>query len=624
MATDSTQFLIDIAAKLTGGEASVAVLADLGDRMLKAGATAAELEKTVKTTSDALEQNGAALKVANDAVTEGQKRYDSLEVAADKAAKTLEKLNASGKTGDAFTKKQAEAATKVEETSAALKAEAVALDAVKTKAAAAAASNDALSKGLKNVKGAAEQATKAEKEAKGSGKVNEIAEALGKLGGPAGVAGQKLFGLAGGFQKMRAAMGTVGPYLAIGVGIVAIAAAAIAATFAITNWGVGLADANRTQGLLLDGIARTSKGGAQLADAIDNLGTKVPYTSDELTGMASKLADTGLRGKDLTSALERTAVAAAKLKFGPDFAAAMLSLDFQAKKLKENISATFGGLKIDKLLEGLQTLGALFDAGTASGRALKFVFESLFQPVVDGAAGAATKVERFFLQAEILALRAFIAIKPYRGEIEAVGKALLIGAAAITAVVVGTFVVLAAAIGAVVYIVGLLVSKIPAAGEALGDAAFAIVQFFATLPQKVAELGAELVQGLVNGITGGATAVVNAMTGVVTGGIDAAKNLLGIASPSKVFEGIGGHTAAGFAAGVEGGASDAQGALEAMVAPPATGAGGGRGGMGNITIQISVEGRGESDDGLAAKIAAAVRDVFESDALTLGGGEVPA
>src|SRR6185369_14466995 len=144
------------------------------------------------------------------------------------------------------------------------------------------------------------------------------------------------------------------------------------------------------------------------ADAIDDLGSRVPLTSDELTSMASKLADTGLRGKDLTGTLERTAVAAAKLKFGPDFQAAMLSLPFQAAKLKDNISATFGGLKIDKLLEGLQTLGALFDASTESGKELKFLFETLFQPVIDGAAGAATKVERLFLQAELLALRAFI------------------------------------------------------------------------------------------------------------------------------------------------------------------------------------------------------------------------
>src|SRR6185369_12820660 len=110
----------------------------------------------------------------------------------------------------------------------------------------------------------------------------------------------------------------------------------------------------------------------------------------------------------------------------------------------------------------------------------------------------------------------------------------------------------------------------------------------------------------VNGITGAGSAVINALGGVVSGAIDHAKHLLGIASPSKVFEGLGGYTAEGFAAGVEGGSGDARGALEAMVATPDAKGGAGAGGSqsGNVTINISVEGRGESDEGLAAKIAA--------------------
>lgn len=623
MATDSTQYLIEMAAKLTGGEASVATLAQLGDHMIKAGASAAELEKTVKQTSDALEQSAAATKAVSEALTDQEAKYRQAEIAAVKAAKASERIGATGKAWDEMTSKQQAAAITATEAADALKAEAVALDALKTKAAAAAKQEEAIAKSLKNVKGAAEQTAKAEKAAAGSGKVNEIAEALGKFGGPAGVAGQKVFGLASGFSKLKGAIGTAGPYIAIGVGIVAIASAAALATFAIGKWSIGLADANRTQGLMMDGIARTSEGGAELAATIDNLGTIVPSTREELMGMAKTLADSGLRGKELSRELEATAIKAAKLKFGPDFGAQLLSLDFQAKRLQENIAAIFGGLKIDKFLEGLQKLGALLDAGTESGQTLKFIFESIFQPIVDGAAGAAVTVERFFLQAEILALKAFIAIKPYRDEIAAVVKGLLIGAAAITGVVVVAFGLLAAAIGAVVVGVGFLVSKIPAMGEALGDAAFAIVQFFVTLPARVEQLGVDIVQGLVKGITGAGSAVVKALGGVVQGGIDYAKGLLGIASPSKVFEGIGSNTVEGFASGVEGGANDAQGALEAMVAPPRGGAGGTGGGAnyGGVTIQITVDGRGESDEGLAAKIAAAVRDVFETDALMLGSGE---
>jgi hypothetical protein len=602
MATDSTQYLIDMAARLTGGEASVATLAELGDHMLKAGATAADFERAIKTTSEALEQSAAATKLANDAVAEGEQSYRQAEIAADKAARAVEKLGATGKSWDDMTSKQVAATIKATEAADALKAEAVALDALKAKAGAVASQHASLTAGLKNVKGAAEQAAKAQAAASGSGKVNEIAEGLGKLGGPAGAAGQKIFGLATGFKKLSASIGSAGPYVAIGVAIIAIASAAAIATVAVLNWSIGLADANRTQGLLLDGIARTSEGGAELAATIDNLGTMVPSTREELMGMAKTLADTGLRGKELSTALEATAIKAAKLKFGPDFAAQMLSLDFQSKRLKENFASTFGGLKIDRLLEGLQTLVALFDSGTESGKALKFLFESLFQPLIDGTADAIPAVERLFLQAEILALKAFIAIKPYREEIAAVGKNLLIAAAVIGGILAGAIAILVASLGALAAAFGYVVSE-------------------------VVEFGKLIVTGLADGITGGGAAVIDALTDVVNGAINKAKSLLGIASPSKVFEGLGGFTAEGFASGVDSGASDAQAALEAMVAPPPTGgAGGARGGAnyGGVTIQITVDGRGESDDGLAAKIAAAVRDVFESDALMLGSGEAPA
>jgi len=73
--------------------------------------------------------------------------------------------------------------------------------------------------------------------------------------------------------------------------------------------------------------------------------------------------------------------------------------------------------------------------------------------------------------------------------------------------------------------------------------------------------------GLAAGITGAASAVWNAITGAVSGAINAAKSMLGIASPSKVFADIGENTAAGMTGGVEGGASDVQGAMVDMVSP---------------------------------------------------------
>jgi hypothetical protein len=647
MATDGTQYLIELAAKFSSGDAAVTKLADLGDRMLKAGATAKDLELATKATAGALEAAGAAAKSAADAVSDGETKYAAAERAAERAAKAVErigamadgqvgKLQAALDTGDAkkiaaaesrvwaLAQRQQDAVEKSNAAASALKTEASALDGLSAKAATAAHAHSDMTKGLANVKAAADKAAKAEAAASGSGKVNEMAEAFGKLGGPAGVAGQKVLGFATGFKKLGAAMGSAGPYVAIAVAIVAIAAAAGVAAVAISSWGIKLADTNRTQGLLMDGIARTSAGGAELADTIDRIGAVVPSTRAELMDMAKGLADSGLRGKALSSALEVAAVKAAKLKFGPDFQAQMLSLDFQSKRFGENLASTFGGLKIEPLLSGIQTLGALFDSGTASGRALKFLFESMFQPLIDGAAGAIPKIERLFLYAEILALKAYIALKPYRGEIEAVGRALLIGAAVLGGV-------MAVAIGVVVGLLGVMMAMVLDLSNTIYEwvGAFlavgsAIYGAFASAVAFMTDIGGQMIDGLIGGITSKATAVVDAITGVVKGGIAAVENFLQIGSPSKLMAGIGGHTAEGFAEGVDSGAGDAQGALAAMVAPPAGGGAGARAGGGvSLSIGQIVLGAGTAKE-QADEFIDHVTAWLEGEGLTLGGGEVPA
>lgn len=64
--------------------------------------------------------------------------------------------------------------------------------------------------------------------------------------------------------------------------------------------------------------------------------------------------------------------------------------------------------------------------------------------------------------------------------------------------------------------------------------------------------GKALIMGMVDGIKGAASAVANAAKGVVTDAINGAKALLGIKSPSRVFEGIGANMMAGMTKGIEG------------------------------------------------------------------------
>jgi TP901 family phage tail tape measure protein len=75
------------------------------------------------------------------------------------------------------------------------------------------------------------------------------------------------------------------------------------------------------------------------------------------------------------------------------------------------------------------------------------------------------------------------------------------------------------------------------------------------------QIGADLLNGMRDGILGAVSGVIAAATGAVTSAIDAAKSLLGISSPSRVFADIGRNVMAGMAEGIERGAIMPQVAL---------------------------------------------------------------
>lgn len=78
-----------------------------------------------------------------------------------------------------------------------------------------------------------------------------------------------------------------------------------------------------------------------------------------------------------------------------------------------------------------------------------------------------------------------------------------------------------------------------------------LINGLASIPGRVASIGSNIVQGLVNGVTGAAGKLVGAVKGAVNNAIQAAKNLLGIKSPSRVFRKIGQYTMQGAALGVD-------------------------------------------------------------------------
>lgn len=88
---------------------------------------------------------------------------------------------------------------------------------------------------------------------------------------------------------------------------------------------------------------------------------------------------------------------------------------------------------------------------------------------------------------------------------------------------------------------------------------------FLGLPGRVVSIGRNIVQGIANGIAGAAGVVVNKITGVVGGAINAAKNLLGIHSPSRVFRKMFGYVMQGAALGIDDTADEPVKSMESAV-----------------------------------------------------------
>lgn len=642
MAEDGTSFAINI--PVTGAE-GIQLAADKLDQLTE------RLTSSSKTAVDA----------AN-AMRAGEQAYKQSENIYDRASKALEKLNASmegasGKKLANLIERQAEAAKWVDTAKAAMDRESVALDKLRTSAAGADKELDHLTQAQAAAKKGLDASKKSQAD---SFAANELlAGSLGKLGGPLGAAGQKAFELKGAWDKMGKALGAAGPYAAIAVAFVAVAAsiaivaaAAIAGVAQIAAWAVGLADATRTSVLLASGMVQSAAGGEELHGAIDKLARRVPQTSEELTKMAGELAKTGLRGKALTDTLETNAEAAAKLKFGPEWQKQMVSLDVQQRKLKSGINSLFSGLKIDALLEGLSTLTDLFDESSASGQAIKVVFESIFQPIVDGASGLVPVVRHTFLQFEILALKALISLKPWGSTIMKVGEVIgIVGAimvsvfafaigvviAAIASLAVSIalpIALFAALVAGTMYLTGVFVNFGTQAVAGISAAWDAVVAFGAGILASLSSIslvdsGMRLIDGLVQGITQGATAVVAAVEGAATSAIGAAKKALGIASPSKVFAEIGAYTGEGMQLGIEASSGGVEAAMTDL-ATPVTGAAPGAaatpsaasapaGAAGGNVFNITIHG---SED-LVERVKQAVTDVMENAAIQLGAA-VPA
>lgn len=119
--------------------------------------------------------------------------------------------------------------------------------------------------------------------------------------------------------------------------------------------------------------------------------------------------------------------------------------------------------------------------------------------------------------------------------------------------------------GFITFFRGVFTGDWKAAWEGICDVVRNMVGIFKTL-------GSNLMEGLKNGILEKARHIVDAVRGAVSDAISAAKNLLGISSPSRVFKQIGGFVDEGMAEGIKGKSGNVLGAALAMVRGAISGA----------------------------------------------------
>ncbi len=292
-------------------------------------------------------------------------------------------------------------------------------------------------------------------------------------------------------------------------------------------------------------------------------------------------------------------------------------------QLSKNFNKMFSGLKVKPVIGAFEKIVNLFDESTATSKAIKSVFNSMFQPLLDGITDFVPKMITAFIKFEILVLKGLIAIKPYGGVFQAIGLGLLIFVG-VVALVVAAVVVAGVAMAAAFALLIALPFIIQANFKSMSDGISAaiggamdwvtgkvngVIDFLKNL--SLSSIGTNIIKGLADGLLLGGPQVLAAITGVVGGAIDGAKKLLKINSPSLVFAEIGESTGEGMVKGVDNTAGDVQGSMESMISPPipAAGAAPSAKGSGGSTYQITINAAGGDGQSIAEALMRVLADL---------------
>jgi hypothetical protein len=246
-----------------------------------------------------------------------------------------------------------------------------------------------------------------------------------------------LSALIGRFEAMSKLVGGRGIALgliAIVAGLTALVAATGKAIAALYSYGIAQADARRSELLHIEGLTKVrnwyglAAGNAgEMQTAIDRVAASSALGRDKIAAYSDQLYRMGMRGENLSAALEGVAIKSVaqgeaqasmfanwaagaartggnvrkladdvKARLGGIAGRAMLSLTVQSEKQRESFAALFSGLRIENYLKSMSTVRGLLSQSTASGRALKTMLTVMLQPLVDATTKAQPIIKRFF------------------------------------------------------------------------------------------------------------------------------------------------------------------------------------------------------------------------------------
>jgi hypothetical protein len=462
---------------------------------------------------------------------------------------------------------------------------------------------------------------------------NEVLTHAKGMAGPIGT-------LARMFDTVRKNVSTT--TIAMVAGVAALGLLAAATTRAISNltqYAIAQQNARRAELLRLEGLAKLrtyltmgmgigEANGKQVQRDVDRISASYATGRGTLVRYAEQLMAMGLRGKNLSAALEGMAIkestqgeaaaqmfagwaqgmalsgagverytARVKQRLGGLAKAAMLDANVQAQKLAESMSMLTNSVDIEPLLRARKAFNDLFSQSTASGRQLQELLGRLVQPLVNATTLAFRVMKAFFQDLIILELQLEIAyydlrnaiVRAFRkGDVQGFFDAITSGKGILLTVfgVLFATVVLPAIWSATAALWGMAVAAFAALSPFIvaGLTAIAIAAGIALVIWSIVKIAqlvytvfketpwSDLGKWIIDGIVGGLKAAWNflgdAAHALAMDLKDAFKKALGIASPSKVFAALGVDVSLGVAQGVKQGAPQARAAAAAIVPPP--------------------------------------------------------